>query len=453
MIKRGEKGEYIEVQNAVKRPQKGSLKLLDSILEKESRVWLHLDEIHDNDYGEGGNDEENYLSFSILTEEMLAYDREMRSQPGYRPYFMSFSVARNQNSESFAGHYSEELHYGSDPRRRWFTAVISQYGMATEENALYSFEGQIVFSASPVQFFKCNLKIIDPSIPANVLEEIDNTYSLTPKDDTEIYKLFDDVIGNVILKVARVYKVGHGNLLRLIGRDNATKRKFAMCYDVGFQKGSHAGTGNKRYSHYNVATYTVGLSKTDMVVLSHWDDDHIMGVVGAKDALFSVPWVAPDVEGGSVNALRLACFLEKKGSMNLVKKSDSPRPIYTSSAIPNAKILVTMGANKSKGGITPENCSGLVIANYRDGKNSIFCGDVPYKALDKKIWDEEYKNLVVPHHACKMDAGVVKAVVDGKAVYCRNEDGDTNHVEALEAKGYVVEKTEDAPGNYIELML
>ena len=95
-----------------------------------------------------------------------------------------------------------------------------------------------------------------------------------------------------------------------------------------------------------------------------------------------------------------------------------------------------------------------MIINYGKKHKSIFCGDVPYKALEAKIWNDEYYNLVVPHHGCEMDADLVKTVTGGgTAVYCRDKDSKTNHISKLDSKNYTVEKTEDAGRNFLALKM
>ena len=403
-------------------------------------VWVHLDEIND--------DENMYLSFSIITEDIIRYDAESRNQPGYRPYFMSFIARKTENAIRFVRNNAEILNYGDGGSATgWFSAVISDTYNNRNNDATYEFDGQTEFCASPVEYKYKHLIITSKRVPKSILDKINTTYCVTTKSDTDIVNLMNPILNGVTLEEARVYRVGHGNLIRFLGQGTG-KKSFSMLYDVGYHRGSHpVGRANK-YCTLGRILLNVDLR---LVVLSHWDADHIMGIAYAPDKVFDVPWVAPDVSDCSLNARRLACFLDYKKKLNLVQKNQNPRTVFVSGFLELA-----MGKNKSVDDVSRANSSGLVIA-YRTSKtNSIFCGDVPYKALvpiASGIWNYEYKNIVVPHHAREMDAGSLKPVIlRGRAIYCNNRDMDNGHTDELKRKNYELKKTEDAR-NYYSLKL
>lgn len=52
---------------------------------------------------------------------------------------------------------------------------------------------------------------------------------------------------------------------------------------------------------------------------------------------------------------------------------------------------------------------------------SLFSGDVPYKAVKSVIWDlraEGYDNLIVPHHGSYMDCSALKVKKSAVAIVC-----------------------------------
>lgn len=108
--------------------------------------------------------------------------------------------------------------------------------------------------------------------------------------------------------------MGHANLIRFRGNKSggtgARDRKyFSFLYDIGWPRKSSRG--------YLSAKKALGFMRPKAVVLSHWDTDHIMGIVHANDSVFDCPWFAPEITtGGRINARRLACFLSYKGVLN-----------------------------------------------------------------------------------------------------------------------------------------
>ena len=101
---------------------------------------------------------------------------------------------------------------------------------------------------------------------------------------------------------------------------------------------------------------------------------------------------------------------------------------------------------------------------------SLFCGDVPYKAIEKILWSNRvigYDNLVVPHHGSPMNYSPLKVKNGATAVICCNDNkkNTTNtsrrpapaHVKVLNRFprqiGYSVNLTEYAKGSFISLKL
>lgn len=74
----------------------------------------------------------------------------------------------------------------------------------------------------------------------------------------------------------------------------------------------------------------------------------------------------------------------------------------------NGEISLYLGQNRRIDGLTKENCGGLAIeiinGTTNDRVESLFCGDVPYRAIENTVWNNRkigYDNLIVPHLALK----------------------------------------------------
>lgn len=408
--------------------------------ESEHKVYAYLDEINIDETGDN-----SYLSFSLITEKILDFDVEYRTVTGYRPFFLSYVAT--ENIEAFVKKYEESVKENEqlDYVDRWFEISFSDKEPATP---IFEFEGYVEYSASPIKYIQKSLKIIATSIPNDVKEKINETYSVSTTDNGDVDYIFRGVFGGASYKKARVYNVGHGNFITVNGKKG--KDRFSFIYDIG----THRGRFGAMKTKYSRAKHAIAGCIPNAVILSHWDSDHFMGVVFAKDIIFEKKWFAPDVNDSGTNAKRLACFLDYKGVLVMVEKNDFARVISETDIM---KLM--MGKNKSTNHITKVNCSGLafkITTTYNNKKVSRFMGDVPYAALvdasGNNLMKDDIKkndNLVMPHHGRKMSTDRVDDYhtrgAYGFAIYS-NSNEETPHPQDLKKTyNYKVECTKDYP--------
>ena len=106
-------------------------------------------------------------------------------------------------------------------------------------------------------------------------------------------------------------------MININGINEKTGQIFEAMYDVGYHHKSHPG--DKRKS-YGCAVRVFGKINPNVVFLSHWDDDHILGCVYSKRGLFDCKWVAPEIQKNAIGARRLAVYLSVKGKLTLIKR-------------------------------------------------------------------------------------------------------------------------------------
>ena len=125
-------------------------------------------------------------------------------------------------------------------------------------------------------------------------------------------------------------------------------------YDVGYHYKEHPYDKRNRYGY---AVRAFRRIKPDIVFLSHWDDDHIMGCVYAQKDVFDCPWIAPEITKNAIGAKRLAKYLSVKGKLILIKRdSNKDRKLTTvKSKNKDRKISFYLGQNKRKNVLTKEN--------------------------------------------------------------------------------------------------
>ena len=112
------------------------------------------------------------------------------------------------------------------------------------------------------------------------------------------------------------------------------------------------------------------------MVLSHWDDDHIMGCVYAPEKLFECPWIAPEiVKKNAISAKRLAAYLTKKNKLTIIQRNSAARKLVEIKN-PDSTITFYVGANK-KFILSKENCGGILVeikksAEWEIDRKSVF---------------------------------------------------------------------------------
>lgn len=419
----------------------------------EEKLWVNIYEFNDIELS-GLETYTKVAKLNILSKRMLEYDRSFlgenatRNIEEYRPYFYNYIIYMNSKSDTKL--YSRLIEMGD----RWFYASFRK-----DMNELpYAYYGQIESSASPIIYKNKAIYISDIEV-VGVDFNSNKDYKIAPAmADVQIGNKLKNLLKDIRFTSSKIFKVGNGNLINIRGYNINNLRDFEVMYDVGYHQKGHPGDERKRYG-YAVRAFKRIIP--DMVCLSHWDDDHIMGCVYARNELFECCWFAPQIEKKAVGARRLAAYLTMKNKLFVIERdSSSDRKLITIKNSYN-EISFYMGKNVSKNGITKENCGGLLIeiSDKKVEKESLFCGDVPYKSVENIIWDSRktgYDNLLVPHHGSKMDYAPLRGKANAYAVVCGNGDQNRpnrNHRMALQRKGYTVDITEYASGHWIDLKL
>lgn len=448
-----------ENENVIDEHARKVKELFHSALSEE--LWVCIDELNEELWQEDGRQRREQegpykvAKLSVLTRSMLEYDRSYFSESpntnieSYRPYFYNFIIYVDSSDDCAA--YDRLREMGD----KWFKASFSQ--KASDE--WLECQGEIESSASPVIYRERRIYISDTRLAPDIIEEINKTYSVIapPTPDKDVEAKLTLLLHDVKFESSRVYNVGNGNLINIIGSKN--NHAFNLVFDVGYHSRAHPY--DKRFT-YGAAIRSFQHIVPDVICLSHWDDDHIMGCVYGRSELFDCPWIAPEiVKKNAISAKRLAAYLTTKRKLVVVKREKIARRfarIITS----NSTASFFLGENRQKQTITQENCGGMVIEIAtqtpqtphwnRTVVESLFCGDVPYEAIKTEIWNKRvdgYDNLLVPHHGSAMVCTSLKTKKSAMAVVCGTGIGNRphkKHREALRARGmgYHVEVTADA---------
>ena len=377
-----------------------------------TQIWVSIEKLEDIRTPEELEERRMVAKLNVMTMDMLEYDEsyfgeDSNQRPaGYRPYFYSYLIYMDARSDF------QTLIKLREMGDRWFIAEFRKpYSAGWDE-----YEGVIESSASPVIFRERSIYISDDTLDQAILDRINDVYPVAPvSGDHVIRGQLKTLLDGVHFTSTRIYNVGNGNLIRLSGDS------FKMMFDVGYHQRSHPGGSRMKYG---AAVRSFQKVIPNAVVLSHWDDDHIMGCVYAPEKLFECPWIAPEiVKKNAISAKRLAAYLTKKNKLTIVQRNSAARKLVEIKN-PDSTITFYVGANR-KFDLSKENCGGILIEikNQQNGKltESLFSGDVPYKAVKSVIWDlrtEGYDNLIVPHHGSDMDCSALKVKKSAVAIVC-----------------------------------
>lgn len=397
---------------------------------KGQELYIHVDEI---------DEISETIRFGILTDSIINYDRLRRETEGYRPFFFSFVSNYNQKIKSFLE--KEDL---QETNSNWFLATFDTENDNLE--SLITIEGTAEYAASPIVSNRKTLKIIDRRLPRGVLQDINATYALPTFTDSVVIDKFCNTFANIKFEYADIFKAGHANVIRLRGRESG--QFVSVVFDIG-KHGGYVGSSPRNYPKTNAA---IKRMKPKAVILSHWDMDHILGVIEASNDMFECMWFAPEILKGT-GAKRLACYLHHKGNLVLVNRRCADGLIADISGF-----SMYMGRDPGGNISIRENWSGIVL-NYTYGDvSTVFCGDAPYEALTNTLWTLEqiHDYIIIPHHArpAKVKGIVTPNPKGGYAIYCRNDDGDPTHIGELHNDcNYEIYKTEDVSNLYYTINL
>lgn len=229
--------------------QKGSLQYRDEVfghhekclsffekVERGENIYVCIDgEIIGNgvSFGEepiNGFSQTNTVSFSILNDEMISYDKEMIGLEvrknlidEYKPFFCGFNAQLELDN----------LDIVQSMQGNWFEGrFVSEEAEYISDGKTFMLEGFLQTSASPINSKKGRLLIFkDISFKKTVLDQINSVYNhrrFTCASNANIQMELDSAWGDCIPKTIDIYNVGHGNCNYIRGDGRR------ILYDVGY---------------------------------------------------------------------------------------------------------------------------------------------------------------------------------------------------------------------------
>lgn len=196
-----------------------------------------------------------------------------------------------------------------------------------------------------------------------------------------------------------IWNVGQANCVSLMLDQKE------IFFDIGLPVNGSIPYGNRNCARNHMRRATpIG------IVLSHWDMDHVIGVVeiGAElpeESSYNVYtnccWIAPDlseVRNKSLSAERLCFYLLRQGLIWLVNHVDTSTPVIQQST----SILSLWKGNGCDSNGGRKNNIGLVIKldypSISEPQSVLLTGDCAYEALPQDLKEAQYGVVLSPHH-------------------------------------------------------
>ena len=290
---------------------------------------------------------------------------------------------------------------------------------------------------------KFNSKVIDDK----TLKKLNGTYTYKKKTDKSIQAQVDKLLSinfmyehyNVIM-----YDVGQANCLYI--KSNSGKQR--ILFDVGLPKLPPSRSLDRNRKSVQSAERSLSHINPTLVILSHWDIDHIKGAFLLDKQVFDRYWIAPDFRNLTkripVSMQRLAKYLDYKDRLLFIPSS------LNGKLVSQFNNVFLWKGDSTHGSLSKFNNSGLIL-QLNQCQNTIFAGDCEYKCWPQKLQLQLScnKNLFVPHHCSNMDTNYLRSKCSymgcRKAMISCGEDArllglkhpDNVHLKQLTNKGYV----------------
>lgn len=437
-------------------------KLFAYALSGDEGVWIRFE--RENDFSflnrphQIDGEKENAagkIYISILSERQYEYDassfralraiqeitndaKETVAYVRYRPYFFSFIVDAREISrhprllEWIEKNFTEDNLNNQFDRIGWIQARFENDGTGHDwrvrEESDIALDGIVEYAASPFVFKKGTLHISTDAkghpkaIDASKQAEIEGMYHdclkqcMNNPGAQSIKAVISNALNNVSIKCLEIFSVGTANAMILHGTSGASVKAKQIVFDIGI-RGDTTKKGNSSFPQ------RIKKLKPDIVILSHWDSDHVFGCAYGSSDLFLCPWIAPNpaLSNWSICAgsERVACYLACLNNLFLCDNVGS-RIVKVSGS--QSSLEIWQGAGRPDGSITMQNRIGLIllirreIAGRPDIIEALLPGDVPYSSFPDPLYsNNSVRFLAIPHHCAEMNLGWLDSILNRKA--------------------------------------
>ncbi len=326
----------------------------------------------------------------------------------------------------------------------------------------YFIKGNVLFSASPIKVENAVIYIVDDDIDAkykaDMIDEKNRNIFNTEKNVINDEEIDKKVLENTMNKYYpkninkikyTMYYVGQG-LCSYINFN----RNFGLFYDIGFSVSGQKDTSINFEVDGSYKRYCNNRPKA--IILSHWDTDHILGIVYCDTEIYDRIWIAPDlnnIHSNSGSALRLSKYLSLREEIKNIGIAEYKKTLFLISdeyndniVYGNGKFTIYKGKGTATNGYSnKKNNIGLLVELTIMDKNLLLTGDVDYFKMPSKLTTKSFDYLQVPHHGANVGIPIFKPKVINESVAIvpvskvnKFKHPYLNHMKALKNDGFEI---------------
>lgn len=300
----------------------------------------------------------------------------------------------------------------------------------TNEGSNIRLNGIVEYAASPFVFknrtihISTDAKEHPKSIDADKQAKIESAYHdcllecMRATKTQDVGSAVSHALKDVDIECLEVYSVGTANAMLLHGCNNTSGKTRQIIFDIGVR-----ATAIPIQNHSFIKCFR--RLRPDIVILSHWDSDHVFGCAYGSKFLFLCPWIAPDPSLSNwkicAGSERVACYLACLKKLFLCNDTGSQ---ITKVSGDHSSLEIWQGAGRPDGQITKQNRVGLILLirykntrpdciyrNHLEEIEALLPGDVPYSSFpDPPFSTDHVRVLAVPHHCAEMKLGWLSSI-------------------------------------------
>lgn len=302
--------------------------------------------------------------------------------------------------------------YFKNPKpNHWLTGIINPKidNKKSSDDSL-EINGHLMFAASPVLENDVTFHIQDTTEHVNEEDDLTN-YFLKHKSEY-LNKLNNTIIDEKIpasVNCICCYNIGQGNCIKLNGSNNEK-----IYFDVGLTRYK----AEKNQKEIKNAIDELEHHFPDIIILSHWDTDHILGLSLWDDNVYTKRWIIPDLhslwfkidntierKANRVSSYAFRIFLElikpEHKNVHIINEELIQTRILNKEDNNFCGIEIWTGQRKSSNGITRANNFGLIMVVKSSAHRTILCGDCDYEIIPEQLKNSNYDYVIVSHHGSK----------------------------------------------------
>lgn len=275
----------------------------------------------------------------------------------YVPYFYFAVFELDKKNIDYFRNY-KNVFFQNEMINEYIPCLITAHHREIEKEKVKGIHSLTVFSASPFLFAKNTIDFALDDLSEEESSEIKRLISICrtlyswQDMNNMVVRSRNDMINHSsyfcgcpestqikpFVGSLKIYNVGQANCAYIRSNNN----RYAMMIDVGIDKRFIKDKVNNEktfYRNHGIVKRNykhISTTQPKVIILTHWDMDHLLGVCLLDKKSFRANWIAPDVAENNRMALflkRLILYLHHKQSLLMIGKEFNGEKVWSNDFI------------------------------------------------------------------------------------------------------------------------